>query len=71
MKDSRRAGPPSQAPQSPSGSSIVKASYKIFEKGTVPGCIGTGKPYPPNRCDTCRQHSDYTCDDLKKSAKTK
>jgi len=42
---------------------------KIREDSTLPGCIGTGKPLPPNRCDTCHHHSDYTCRNLKISNK--
>ena len=41
-----------------------ESRVKIREDGTLPGCIGTGKPIPPNNCDTCRQHSDFTCHDL-------
>lgn len=40
-------------------------SKRLTEGGTLPGCIGTRNPYPPNRCDTCRRHSDYTCGDVK------
>lgn len=44
---------------------------KIREDSTLPGCIGTGRPIPPNRCDTCARHSDLTCTDLKIETKEK
>lgn len=37
----------------------------ITRDSTLPGCIGLGKPIPPNTCETCAQHSDFTCGQLK------
>jgi hypothetical protein len=33
---------------------------------SLPGCIGTKNPIPPNECSTCRFHSDpkIDCRDL-------
>jgi len=45
--------------------------YKIREDSTLPACIGTGKPIPPNDCRTCVRHSDYTCQDVKVVKKEK
>lgn len=44
---------------------MTESKKTVVEKGTLPGCIGTNKPYYPNRCDTCRQHSDCTCFDVR------
>jgi len=44
---------------------MSEKSSKIKEDSTLPACIGTGKPIPPNDCKTCQKHSDYTCKDLK------
>ena len=50
---------------------MKKDKTEIREDSTLPGCIGTGNPIPPNRCDTCAHHSDYTCTDLKIKSKEK
>lgn len=42
-----------------------KVLYVHVDDGTIPSCIGKGKPEPPNTCETCRRHSDVTCEDVK------
>jgi hypothetical protein len=44
---------------------------KIKEDGTLAGCINTGKPIGPNKCQDCAKHSDYTCGQVKKGEQRK
>jgi len=41
----------------------------ITRDSTLPGCIGLGKPIPPNTCETCAKHADFTCEQLKQRAR--
>jgi hypothetical protein len=41
----------------------------LTRDSTLPGCIGLGKPIPPNTCETCKHHSDYTCEQLKQMSR--
>jgi hypothetical protein len=42
---------------------------RLTREGTLPGCIGTGKLIPPNKCEECAKHSDYTCEQLKQMSR--
>jgi hypothetical protein len=42
---------------------------KLTREGTLPSCIGTGKPIWPNTCEACAKHSDYTCEQLKQMSR--
>jgi hypothetical protein len=42
---------------------------RLTREGTLPGCIGTGKPIWPNTCEECAKHSDYTCEQLKQMSR--
>jgi|GEM_PF-978331 len=39
-----------------------KKELSLTRDSTVPGCIGLGKPIPPNECESC--HGDLSCFDL-------
>ncbi|MBS7616509.1 bifunctional DNA primase/polymerase [Candidatus Bathyarchaeota archaeon] len=40
----------------------MRKESSLTRDSTVPGCIGTGKPIPPNSCESC--HGDLSCFDL-------
>jgi len=42
---------------------------RLTREGTLPICIGTGKPIWPNKCEECAKHSDYTCEQLKQMSR--
>jgi hypothetical protein len=42
---------------------------RLTREGTLPSCIGTGKPIWPNKCEECAKHSDYTCEQLKQMSR--
>ncbi|MGB9672462.1 MAG: hypothetical protein ACPLZY_04885, partial [Candidatus Norongarragalinales archaeon] len=33
----------------------------LTRDSTLPGCIGTGRPIPPNTCETCHHHGEAGC----------
>jgi hypothetical protein len=41
----------------------------LTRDSTLPGCIGLGKPIPPNTCETCAKYSDFTCEELKQKGR--
>jgi len=47
----------------------LRKRLNLTRDSTVPGCIGLGKPIPPNTCETCMHHSDYTCEQLKQMSR--
>jgi hypothetical protein len=46
-----------------------RKKLNLTRDSTLPICIGAGKPIPPNRCEDCHKHSDYTCEQLKQGAR--
>jgi hypothetical protein len=46
-----------------------RKKLNITRDSTLPGCIGLGKPIPPNTCETCKHHADYTCEQLKQMSR--
>jgi len=47
----------------------LRKKLNLTRDSTLPGCIGLGKPIPPNTCETCKQHSDYTCEQLRQMSR--
>jgi len=46
-----------------------RKKLNLTRDSTLPGCIGLGKPIPPNTCETCAKHADFTCEQLKQRAR--
>ena len=46
-----------------------RQKLNLTRDSTLPGCIGLGKPIPPNTCETCAKHADFTCEQLKQRAR--
>ncbi|MCP8317724.1 MAG: hypothetical protein H3Z52_12725 [archaeon] len=52
----------------------LKSLRIIIADGTVAGCYdskGKRRPYWPNRCDICPDHSDATCPPKRKVKRSK
>jgi hypothetical protein len=46
-----------------------RKNSRLTREGTLPSCIGTGKPIWPNKCEECAKHSDFTCEQLKQMSR--